>query len=31
VDKTVTITGVFRLINAKNWLITPVRMDVKWT
>ena len=30
VDKTVAITGVFRLINAKNWLITPVGMDVKW-
>lgn len=29
VNKSVEITGVFRLINAKNWLITPVRMDVK--
>jgi len=29
VNKTVAVTGVFRLINAKNWLITPVGMDVK--
>lgn len=29
VNKTVAVTGVFRLINAKNWLITPVRMEVK--
>ncbi|QNT07266.1 DUF2291 domain-containing protein [Marinomonas arctica] len=27
--KTVEISGVFRLINAKNWLITPVRMNLK--
>lgn len=29
VNKTVNVVGVFRLINAQNWLITPVRMDVK--
>ena len=27
--KTVEIVGVFRLINPKNWLITPVRIDVQ--
>lgn len=27
--KTVTVTGVFKLINPKNWLVTPVRMDVE--
>jgi predicted lipoprotein len=27
--KTLQITGVFRLINPKNWLITPVEMTVK--
>ena len=27
--KIVEITGVFRLINAKNWLVTPVRMNLK--
>lgn len=27
--KTVEITGAFRLINPKNWLITPVRLAVK--
>ncbi|GHB31787.1 DUF2291 family protein [Salinicola rhizosphaerae] len=27
--KTVTVTGVFKLINPKNWLVTPVRMDVQ--
>jgi predicted lipoprotein len=29
VGKQVSIVGVFRLINTKNWLITPVRFDVK--
>lgn len=29
INKTVNVIGVFRLINAKNWLITPVGMDVK--
>ncbi len=27
--KTVTVTGVFRLVNPKNWLVTPVRLEVK--
>src|SRR4051794_21077635 len=27
--KTVEVTGAFRLINPKNWLITPVRLAVK--
>lgn len=27
--KTVTVTGVFRLINPKNWLITPVALEVE--
>ena len=27
--KTVTVTGVFKLINPKNWLVTPVRLEVK--
>lgn len=27
--KTVSVTGVFKLINPKNWLVTPVRLDVK--
>ena len=27
--RTVTVTGVFKLINPKNWLVTPVRMDVE--
>jgi predicted lipoprotein len=27
--KTVTVTGVFKLINPKNWLVTPVKVDVK--
>ena len=27
--KTVTVTGVFTMINPKNWLITPVRMDIQ--
>jgi predicted lipoprotein len=27
--KTITVTGVFKLINPKNWLVTPVKVDVK--
>ncbi len=27
--KKVVVTGVFKLINPKNWLITPVRFEVK--
>ena len=27
--KTVTVTGAFRLVNPKSWLITPVRLEVK--
>lgn len=27
--KTVTVVGVFRLVNPKNWIVTPVRLDVK--
>ncbi|SDY96366.1 Predicted lipoprotein [Jannaschia faecimaris] len=27
--KTITVTGAFRLINPKNWLITPVTLEVK--
>lgn len=27
--KTVTVTGVFKLINPKNWLVTPVKVEVK--
>ncbi|MBF6635319.1 DUF2291 domain-containing protein [Rouxiella silvae] len=27
--KTVNVTGVFRLLNPKNWLVTPVRMTVQ--
>ncbi|SDJ52993.1 DUF2291 family protein [Aliiruegeria lutimaris] len=27
--KTVSLTGAFNLINPKNWLITPVRFEVK--
>lgn len=26
--KTVSVVGVFKLINPKNWLVTPVRLDV---
>lgn len=26
--RTVTVTGVFRLVNPENWLVTPVRMSV---
>lgn len=27
--QTVTVTGVFKLINPKNWLVTPVRLEVQ--
>jgi len=27
--KTIDVTGVFKLINPKNWLITPVQLEVK--
>ena len=27
--KTVQVTGVFRLINAKNWMITPVSLEMQ--
>jgi predicted lipoprotein len=27
--KTVDVVGVFRLLNAKNWMVTPVSMEVK--
>lgn len=27
--KSVTVTGVFKLINPKNWLVTPVSMEVQ--
>jgi predicted lipoprotein len=27
--KTVQVVGVFRLLNAKNWMVTPVSMEVK--
>lgn len=27
--KTLTVVGVFKLINPKNWLVTPVRIDVQ--
>lgn len=27
--KTVTLTGVFRLVNPESWLVTPVRMSVQ--
>jgi predicted lipoprotein len=27
--KSIDLVGVFRLINPKNWMITPVRLDVK--
>lgn len=29
VGKTVSVTGVFKLVNPKNWLVTPVGFDVK--
>ncbi|MBP1851544.1 DUF2291 family protein [Rhizobium halophytocola] len=27
--KTVSVVGVFRLVSTKNWIVTPVRLDVK--
>ena len=27
--KTITLTGVFRLVNPESWLVTPVRMSVE--
>lgn len=27
--KTIAVTGVFKLINPTNWLVTPVKVDVK--
>jgi len=27
--KTITVVGVFKLVNPKNWIVTPVRLDVK--
>jgi predicted lipoprotein len=27
--KTVSVIGVFKLVNPKNWVVTPVRFDVK--
>jgi predicted lipoprotein len=27
--KTVNVVGVFKLVNPKNWIVTPVRLDVK--
>jgi len=27
--KTATVVGVFKLINPKNWLVTPVKVDIK--
>lgn len=27
--KTVSVTGVFKLVNPKSWLVTPVRIDVQ--
>ncbi|WP_102960364.1 DUF2291 family protein [Mangrovicella endophytica] len=27
--KTITVTGVFKLINPKSWLVTPVRLEVQ--
>lgn len=29
VGKTVSVTGVFKLVNPKNWLVTPVGLEVK--
>lgn len=28
-DKTVSVVGVFKLVNPKNWLVTPVGLEVK--
>jgi predicted lipoprotein len=27
--KTISVVGAFKLVNPKNWLVTPVRLDVK--
>ena len=27
--KTIKVVGVFRLVNPKNWLVTPVRLEVE--
>jgi len=27
--KTISVTGAFRLVNAKNWLVTPVKLTVQ--
>ncbi len=27
--KTIKVVGVFRLLNPKNWLVTPVKLDVQ--
>ncbi|MEO2037276.1 MAG: DUF2291 family protein, partial [Martelella sp.] len=27
--KTISVTGVFKLINPKNWLVTPVEMSIE--
>jgi len=29
VGKTVTVTGVFKLINPKSWIVTPVRLAIQ--
>ncbi|MFD1198837.1 DUF2291 family protein [Brucella gallinifaecis] len=29
IGKTVSVTGVFKLVNPKNWLVTPVVLEVK--
>lgn len=28
-DKTVSVVGVFKVVNPKNWLVTPVELEVK--
>lgn len=27
--KTIAVTGVFKLVNPKSWLVTPIKVDVK--
>ena len=27
--KTISVVGVFKIVNPKNWIVTPVRLDVK--
>jgi predicted lipoprotein len=27
--KTISVVGVFQLINPNGWLVTPVKLDVK--